>query len=294
MSTQSLEARAPIILAAVAVVLILLINSIFIVRETEQVLILRFGDVTQEIVDPGLHFKIPLIEDARLFEKRILNVDPPSEEVLLSDQKRLVVDAFARYRITNMLTFFKTLTTEASALQRLSTIINSTVRSNLGRVPLTDILSDKRDLLISQIEKDVNDEVKRFGIQVVDVRIVRADLPEQVTQATFARMRSEREREAKEARAQGEELSLQIRSKADKERSVLIAEAKRDAQITRGAGDQEAIKLYAESFGQDPKFYAFYRSLEAYRKSLADPETTMILTPESDFLKFLGRKPGVE
>lgn len=292
MTTSNIEGRLPAIIGATAVAIFLLINAVFIVQETEQVLVTQFGNVRQQIKDPGLHFKLPLIEQVRVFEKRILNVDPPAEEVLLSDQKRLVVDSFARYRITDMLTFFKTMNSEGAALQRLSTIINSSVRSNLGKVPMTDILSEKRDALMRQIQKDVNNEVTRFGIQVVDLRIVRADLPEQVTQATYARMRSEREREAREARAQGEEISLQIRSKADKDRTILLAEAARDAQITRGQGDEQAIKIYAEAFNKDPRFYQFYRSLEAYRKSLADPETTLILSPDNDFLHFFENKPG--
>lgn len=288
------ENRLPLFLGASAVALFLVANSFFLVKETEQVLVTQFGNIRQKIEKPGLHFKIPLLDQLRIFEKRILNLDPPSEEVLLSDQKRLVVDTFARYRITDMLSFFKTLSTETSAQQRLHTVINAAVRNNLGRVPLSDILSEKRNNLMKQIQDDVNEETKRFGIQVVDVRIVRADLPEQVTQATYDRMQSEREREAREARAQGEEVSLQIRSKADKEKTVLLAEAARDAQTLRGQGDQEAISIYANAFNKDPQFYAFYRSLEAYRKSLADPETTLILSPKSDFLRYLENSPSLQ
>lgn len=274
----------------VALVMIIASSALFSVSETQQVLILQFGEVRQQIKDPGLHVKVPMIQQARLFEKRILNVDPPPEEVLLSDQKRMIVDVFARYQITDMLKFFQALNNELTANQRLSSIINASMRSNLGRVPLAGVLSERRDQLMQQIQEDVNAETSRFGIRIVDVRIVRADLPEQVMEATFSRMRSEREREAREARAQGEELALQIRSKADREKTVLLAEAQRDAQIARGKGDQEAIGIYASAFNRDPKFYAFYRSLEAYRNSLAAKEKTLVLSPSSDFFDYF-QKP---
>ena len=275
------------------VAFILIASSAFIVSETQQVLVLRFGNPKEEIKTPGLHFKLSIVDNIKVYEKRILNVDPPAEEVLLSDQKRLVVDTFARYRIVNMLMFFQTLGTESAAEQRLYTIINSAARSSLGRAPLSEILSDKRNVLMKNILKSVNAETQRLGIQVVDVRIVRADLPDQVTQSTFARMRSEREREAREARAEGAQAATEIKSLAEKDRSVIIAEAKRDAQIIRGKGDNEAITIYSKAFNQDPKFYAFYRSLEAYRNSLADPETTMVLSPDSAFFRFLkGSSPA--
>ncbi len=281
------------LLISAVVALILITSSAFIVSETEQVLVLRFGNPKEEINTPGLHFKLSIVDNIKVYEKRILNVDPPAEEVLLADQKRLVVDTFARYRIVNMLMFFQTLGTESAAEQRLYTIINSAARSSLGRAPLSEILSSKRNVLMKNILKSVNAETQRMGIQVVDVRIVRADLPDQVTQSTFARMRSEREREAREARAEGAQAATEIKSLAEKDRSVIIAEAKRDAQILRGQGDNEAITIYSKAFNQDPKFYAFYRSLEAYRNSLADPETTMVLSPDSAFFKYLkGASPS--
>ena len=281
------------LLISAVVALILITSSAFIVSETEQVLVLRFGNPKEEINTPGLHFKLSIVDNIKVYEKRILNVDPPAEEVLLADQKRLVVDTFARYRIVNMLMFFQTLGTELAAEQRLYTIINSAARSSLGRAPLSEILSSKRNVLMKNILKSVNAETQRMGIQVVDVRIVRADLPDQVTQSTFARMRSEREREAREARAEGAQAATEIKSLAEKDRSVIIAEAKRDAQILRGQGDNEAITIYSKAFNQDPKFYAFYRSLEAYRNSLADPETTMVLSPDSAFFKYLkGASPS--
>lgn len=280
-----------IMIAAAFVAFILATGSFFIVGETQQVIVQQFGEVRQQVKDPGLHFKLPLIQQVRTFEKRILNVDPPPEEVLLSDQKRMIVDVFARYQIIDMLKFFQALNNETTASQRLSSIINASLRSNLGRVPLVGVLTDKRDALMEQIQNDVNAETGRFGIRIVDVRIVRADLPEQVMEATFNRMRSEREREAREARAQGEELALEIRSKADRERTVLLAEAERDAQIARGKGDEEAIKIYADAFNRDPSFYAFYRSLEAYRNSLAASDKTLVISPSSGFFKYFGNRP---
>jgi len=269
---------------------IIVSSSVFTVQENQQVLVMRFGNPKDQIADPGLHFKLSILDQTRVFEKRILNVDPPAEEVLLADQKRLVVDSFARYKIVDILKFFQTLNTESGAQTRLYTIINSAVRSSMGKATLQDILSVKRDDLMEDIQQTVNVEAKRFGIEVVDVRLVRADLPEQVTQATFERMRSEREREAKEARAEGEQLSLEIKSKADKERTILIAEAQRQAETLRGEGDKAAIEIYGKAFSQDPKFYAFYRSLEAYRKSLATGDTTLLLSPDSDFLRFFKEK----
>jgi membrane protease subunit HflC len=269
---------------------ILVSSSVFTVQENQQVLVMRFGNPKDQIAEPGLHFKLSILDQTRVFEKRILNVDPPAEEILLADQKRLLVDSFARYKIVDILKFFQTLNTESGAQTRLYTIINSAVRSSMGKATLQDILSVKRDSLMEDIQETVNVEAKRFGIEVVDVRLVRADLPEQVTQATFERMRSEREREAKEARAEGEQLSLEIKSKADKERTILIAEAQRQAETLRGEGDKTAIEVYGKAFSQDPKFYAFYRSLEAYRKSLATGDTTLLLSPDSDFLRYFKEK----
>lgn len=267
-------------------------SSLFIVKETEQVLVLQFGDPRQEITEPGLHFKIPLVQNLKSFERRILNIDPPAEEITLVDQKRLVVDTFARYKIIDMLKYYQTLNTERAATQRMSNIINAALRGALGKASLPDVLSAKRNDLMKEIQTAVNEETKRLGIEIVDVRIVRADLPTEVTQATYNRMVSEREREAREARAQGAELSLEIKSKADKEKVVLISEAKKTAQIVRAQGDQKAVKIYGDAANSDPKFYSFYRSLEAYKKVLADPDKTMVLSPDSDFFKYLGDNPS--
>lgn len=279
------------LIGILAVIILAFSGAVFTVKETQQVLVLQFGDVKGRVDQPGLHFKLPVLQQLRVFDKRILNVDPPAEEVLLADQKRLVVDTFARYRIADMLKYYQTLSTEAAAVQRMNTIINASLRGVLGTTTLVDVLSAERDNLMKKIQKEVNEETDRFGIEIVDVRIIRADLPIQVTQSTYNRMRSEREREAKEARAQGEEIALKIRSLADKERTVLLSEARRDSEIARGNGDKEAIRIYAEAFGQDPEFYEFYRTMEAYKKSLKSG-TTMVLSPDSDFFKYISSDDG--
>lgn len=266
-------------------------SAVFTVNETQQALVLQFGEVRQQITKPGLAFKIPLVQETRFFDKRILNVDPPSEEVLLSDQKRLVVDAFARYRITDMLKFFQALKNEQMADSRLQNIINANLRNVLGKAPLAGVLSEKRATLMAEIQQAVNRDAERFGIQVVNVRIVRADLPTQTSEAIYARMRSEREQEAKQARAEGAEKAQKITADADRERRVLLADAERQAQVARGEGDKTAIQTYSAAFGRDPKFYAFYRSMQAYKNALSDPETTLVLTPDNDFFRFFDRRP---
>jgi membrane protease subunit HflC len=279
-------------IAFLAIGLLVLSGSVFTVKETQQVLVLQFGDVKGRIDEPGLHFKLPILQQLRAFEKRILNVDPPAEEVLLADQKRLVVDTFARYRISDMLKYYQTLSTETAAVQRMNNIINASLRGVLGKTTLKDVLSEKRDSLMKEIQAEVNTATDRFGIEIVDVRIIRADLPVQVTQSTYNRMRSEREREAKEARSEGEEVALRIRSLADKERTILLSEARRYAEIARGQGDNAAIKIYADAFGKDVKFFDFYRTMEAYKKALNGGGTTMVLSPDSEFFKYIASDTG--
>lgn len=282
----------PLFLIAFLGALLLLSQTLFIVQETEQVLVLQFGDPVKKHVAPGLKTKIPFIQQAKVFDKRVLDVDPLPEEVILADQKRLVVDTFARYRITDMLEFSKSLQTEQQAASRLNNIINSSLRSTLGSTTLNDILSEKRPAIMAAIRQQVNNSVNRLGIEIVDVRIGRADLPEQTSQSIFARMRTEREREAAEFRAQGQEQAQEIRSKAERERTVLLAEAEKQAQIARGQGDEQAITTYAAAFKKDPEFYAFYRTMEAYRQSLSGDSTTLILSPDGDFFRFFKDSGG--
>jgi membrane protease subunit HflC len=281
----------PLVVIALAAY-ILIDQSLFIVQEPEQVIVLQFGKPVEKYTTPGLKLKIPFIQQVKVFEKRVLDVDPPPEEVILADQKRLVVDTFARYTINDMLTFLNTLQTEDQAASRLDNIINSTLRSVMGNASLTDILSEKRGGLMTTIKAEVNKSVTPFGIEIVDVRIGRAELPPQTSQSVYARMKTEREREAAEFRAQGQEMAQEIKSKADKERTVLLATAEKQAQILKGEGDEQAIRIYADAFKKDPEFYAFYRTMEAYKTGLSGDNTTLLLKPEGEFFRFFKDATG--
>ncbi|MFD1625040.1 protease modulator HflC [Azospirillum griseum] len=263
--------------------------SLFTVNEAQQALVLQFGEPRRVISEPGLKFKLPFVQEVRILDRRVLDLDPPVEQVILADQKRLDVDAFARYRIHDPLRFYQTAGTEAVAETRMNATVNSALRRVLGNVTVMTVLSEDRAKIMSDIKTQVNAEAQRFGIEIVDVRIRRADLPQETSQSIFARMRSEREREASEARAQGQEQAQQIRARAERERTVLVAEAQRDAQILRGEGDNTALKLIAEATSKDPDFYGFYRSLEAYRKALNKDDTTMVLSPNSEFFRYFGK-----
>jgi modulator of FtsH protease HflC len=272
-------------------------SAIFTVHQTKQVLLLQFGQPIRVVKEPGLNFKLPFVQNVVEYERRILSFDPPAETVILSDQKRMIVDAFVRYRINDPLKFYQTVRSEAGVLSRLNGVVDSSLRQVLGNVTLLTVLSEERTKIMSNIQKSVDEVAKRFGIGIIDVRLRRADLPDQAAQAIYARMRSEREREAREARAQGFEKAQQIRSSAERERTVLLAEAEKQAEITRGVGDKTAIKIYADAFGGDPDFYAFYRSLQSYRKAFAGDDTTMVLSPDGEFFRFFGSiggrlKPG--
>jgi len=268
-------------------------NSAFTVNQTQQALVLQLGEPKRTIQEPGLAFKLPFIQDVTYYEKRVLSLIPQdAEEVILSDQKRLKVDAYARYQITDPLLFYQTVRNELGARGRLEAIIDSSVRRALGRETLASILTGQRNEITRSIGDEVNQSVSSLGIQIIDVRLRRADYPEATSQNIFNRMISERTREAKEFRATGEEEAQKIRSAAEKIRTVIISEAQRTAQETRGAGDSEAIRIYAESFGQDSEFFAFYRSMEAYRKSFNQKDTSMVLSPDSAFFRFFLDKDG--
>ncbi|MCR9255621.1 MAG: protease modulator HflC [Alphaproteobacteria bacterium] len=283
-----------IVLGVLAIAVIVVGSSaLFTVHQTQQALVLQFGEPKRAIKDPGLKVKIPFIQDVQFYEKRTLPLDPPRQQVILIDQKRMDVDTFGRFRIEDPLRFFQTVGNETGARSRLSAIINSALRRVLGNVSLPQILSDERQGLIDQIRGEVNVEANRLGIEIVEVRIRRADYPEETSQAIFNRMRSEREREASEFRAEGEELSQQIRSDADRQQTVILAAAERQAQELRGEGDSQAIRIYAEAFGKDPDFFAFYRSMEAYRTALSGSDTTMVLSPDSDFFEFFNSLQGI-
>lgn len=285
-------------LAIIGVVVILLgivaVNSMFIVSQTQQALVLRLGEPRRQIQDPGLQLKIPFIEDAVFYERRALDVDPPKQQVILSDQKRLDVDSYARYRIVDPLLFFQAVRTEREARARLSAIINSSLRRVLGSQTLFDILSEKRVGIMANIRSEVNGPAQRLGIEIIEVRLRRADYPDETRENIYNRMKSEREREAKEFRAQGFEQAQKIRADADKQRIVIVAEAQKQAETLRGQGDGEAIKIYADAFGKDPSFFSFYRSMQAYRTAITDSDTTtMVLSPDSDFFRYFNSMSGM-
>ena len=266
--------------------LFLLLNALFTVHQTQQALVLQFGNPVRILQEPGLHLKVPFVQQVDYFEKRVLDFDAPSVELVLGDQKRLVVDAFARYRITDPLRFRQSVGTELAFRGRLEPIVFSSLRSVLGEAPLFSILSQDRNQLMERIKSEANKALAGFGVELVDVRIKRADLPPENSQAVFQRMQTERQREAKELRAQGAEVGQRIRARADRERRVLIAEAEREAAIARGQGDAEAIRIFAEAYGQNPDFFDFYRSLQAYRDALGDGSTSFVLSPDSEFFRF--------
>ena len=270
-----------------------LYNSAFTVNQTQQALVLQLGDPKRTIQEPGLAFKLPFIQDVTYYEKRVLSLIPQdAQEVILSDQKRLMVDAYARYKITDPLLFYQTVRNENGARGRLEAIIDSSVRRALGNETLGSILTGQRNDITRSIGDEVNQSVVSLGLQIIDVRLRRADYPDATSQNIFNRMKSERTREAKEFRATGEEEAQKIRSAAEKTRTVIISEAQQIAQETRGGGDSEAIRIYADSFGQDAEFFAFYRSMEAYRKSFGESDTSMVLSPNSSFFRYLLNKDG--
>ena len=269
--------------------------SIFIVKEVNQAIVLQFGDPKRIISKPGLNFKIPFIQNVVFLDKRILNLDTPPEEVIASDQKRLIVDAFARFKIVDPLKFYISVGDERVARSRLSTIINSRIRNVLGQEELQTLLSQDRSKQMALIKEGVNNEAKNFGITIVDVRIKRADLPQANSDAIYRRMQTEREREAKEFRAKGAEMAVTITSTADKEVTVILAESQKQSEIMKGEGDGLRNKIFADAFGQDPEFFAFYRAMQAYEKALIGGETSLILSPDSEFFKFFGNiKPEIQ
>jgi membrane protease subunit HflC len=280
-------------IALIGLIVIGLYGALFTVNQTQQALVLQFGEPKRTIQEPGLAFKMPFIQDVVYYEKRVLSLIPQdAEEVILSDQKRLQVDAYARYQISDPLLFYQTVRNELGARGRLEAIIDSSVRRALGRETLASILTGQRNDITRSIGDEVNASVESLGIKIIDVRLRRADYPEATSQNIFNRMKSEREREAKEFRATGEEEAQKIRADAEKTRTVIISEAQRTAQETRGAGDAEAIRIYADSFGQDAEFFSFYRSMEAYRKAMGKDGTSMVLSPSSSFFRFFKDKNG--
>ena len=264
-------------------------QSLFIVQEINQAIVLQFGDPKKIITKPGLNFKLPFIQNVAYLDRRVLNLDTPPEEVIAADQKRLIVDAFARFRIVDPLKFYISVGNENVARSRLATIINSRIRGVLGTQNLATLLSIDRSKHMATIQNDVNVEAQNFGITIVDVRIKRADLPQANSEAIFKRMQTEREREAKEFRAQGAEIAAKITSTADKEVTVILATANKQSEIMKGEGDGARNRIFANAFGRDPQFFAFYRAMQSYEKALIGGDTSLILSPDSDFFKFFGK-----
>lgn len=266
--------------------------SAFIVHQNEQALVLEFGKPKRVVQDPGLHWKLPLVETVDIFDKRILDLDTQAQEVTASDQKRLIVDAFARYKIVDPLKFYQTLRFEGAVRSRLGPIVESALRRALGASTFQDVVKDKREALMKRIAANVNEEGRDFGLEVVDVRIKRADLPEQNQKSVFDRMRAERQREAAEFRAQGTGEANRIKATADREVTVIKAEATRKGEELRGEGEAERNRIFAEAFGRDPDFFAFYRSMQAYVQGLRPDDTRIIMSPDSDFFKYFTNPMG--
>lgn len=284
-----------VLLGVVIVVLAVLIvggSSVYTINQTEEALVTQFGAPQAVVIDPGLHFKTPFLQQVHYFDKRLLNLDAAQEEVIAQDKKRLVVDAFARWRIVDPLRFFQTLGDEQTADMRLTPILSSDVRRVLGSQFFSAVLSEKRAQLMRDIRDDMNRDAAGFGIQIADVRIRHADLPQQNSDAIYSRMIQERKREANEFRAEGEEISQRVKARAEREVTVLTAEATRESEILRGQGDAEKTKILADAYGQDSDFFAFYRSMQAYKDALGSDNTTMVLSPNSEFFRYFGQTGG--
>ena len=282
-------------IAAIIVVLVVALASVFTVDQTEQALVLRFGEPVAGrglITTPGLHFKYPFIENVVFLDNRILVVEAPKQEVLASDNNRLDVDSFLRYRIIDPLKFYQTVGSPERANSQLGFILNSAVRRVLSEADMTQIVRENRNALMVKIREQVNQEGGRLGIAAVDVRIRRADLPRQISEKVFSRMQSERAREAAEYRAKGSEIAQTTRAKADRDVVVLLGNAQQQADQTRGAGDAERNRIFAEAYGKDPDFFAFYRSMQAYETGLKGGDTRMVVSPKSDFFRFFGAPNG--
>jgi len=283
---------ATILAIILAVLGIIGYSSVFSVHETRQALVLQFGNPVKTVQDSGLNFKTPFVQDVQFMEKRILDFDAPPVEAVAADKKRIVVDAYARFRISDPLKFYQTVNNEVTARNRLAPIINSSLRNAIGRVKLEQMLTGERGALMHEIRGEVNGEALKLGIEIVDVRIKRADLPAANSQAVYDLMRAERKRIATEIRAEGAERSQKITADADRQRTILLANAEKSSQVTRGEGDALRNKVFADAYSKDPEFFAFYRTLQAYRTSMTSGDTTMVLSPTSDFFSYFGNPMG--
>ncbi|HEY0234839.1 MAG TPA: protease modulator HflC [Afipia sp.] len=279
-------------LLALLIVVIAVYSSTFIVRQTEQALVVRLGEPIRVVTEPGLNFKVPFIDAVISIDNRILDLENPSQEVIASDQKRLVVDAFARYRIKNALRFYQSIGSIPAANIQLTTLLNAALRRVLGEVTFIQVVRDERENLMQRIREQLDRQADAYGISVIDVRIRRADLPEQNSQAVYQRMQTERQREAAEFRAQGGQKAQEIRSKADREATIIVAEANSLGEKTRGEGDGERSRIFADAYSKDPQFFAFFRAMSAYESSLKGNDTRFLLRPDSDFFRFFANPSG--
>jgi len=289
-----MKKRTGILLAFIFIVLVIGYNSLFFVEQRVQALILQFGEPIRVIQEPGLNFKVPLAQNIVKFDKRILLFDNNAEEIIAADKKRLIVDAFVRYKIIDPLKFYQTVRFEAALNNRLGSVVNNSLRAVLGRAPLQAVISDRREQLMAEVSGLVAERATQFGISIEEVRIKKADLPSENSEAIYRRMQTERQQEAAQIRAVGEEKSRFIRAEAEKNKTILLAEAQRDGDILRGQGDAEKNKILGKAFSQDPEFFSFYRSMQAYSRALSEGDTTMVLSPNSDFFEFFGSTNGMK
>ena len=287
-----MKKRFVILLSFIVVLTVLAYNSLFFVEQRVQSLILQFGEPIRVIKEPGLNFKIPLAQNIVKFDKRILLFDNSAEEIIAADKKRLIVDAFVRYKIIDPLKFYQTVRFEAALNNRLGSVVNNSLRAVLGKVPLEAVISDRRELLMQEVSELVSARATQFGISIEEVRIKKADLPSENSEAIYRRMQTERQQEAAQIRAVGNEKARFITAESEKQKTVLLAEAQRDSDILRGEGDAQKNKILGKAFNQDPDFFAFYRAMQAYSKALTEGDTTMVLSPKSDFFEFFGNAEG--
>ena len=287
-----MKKRFVILLSFIVVLTVLAYNSLFFVEQRVQSLILQFGEPIRVIKEPGLNFKIPLAQNIVKFDKRILLFDNSAEEIIAADKKRLIVDAFVRYKIIDPLKFYQTVRFEAALNNRLGSVVNNSLRAVLGKVPLEAVISDRRELLMQEVSELVSFRATQFGISIEEVRIKKADLPSENSEAIYRRMQTERQQEAAQIRAVGNEKARFITAESEKQKTVLLAEAQRDSDILRGEGDAQKNKILGKAFNQDPDFFAFYRAMQAYSKALTEGDTTMVLSPKSDFFEFFGNAEG--
>ncbi len=280
--------------AALAVVFILFSSSAFMVMQTQQAIVLQFGELRRVIQEPGLKFKIPFIQDVIMYDKRVLDFDLPATDITLGDQKRVRVDTYTRYRISDPIEFFKSVkpANELGTARRLDALVGSTVRNVLGKVELRELLSEKRSRVMHQINEEVKNLTRALGLEIIDLRIVRTELPPENRPAVFNRMNADLQRYAKENRATGDEKAQEIKSTAEKERTTLLAEASKDALVLRGEGEAKAISIVAEAMGKDPEFYGFYKSMETY-ESILKPDTTLVLSSDNELFKYFSHPDRV-